>query len=148
MKADAPVFEGNLALDTYLYEEGNKPVFTVIDGSKNTTASITIERPRNTPSLVRNRRIALLAIIATICVFIVLSSTLIVRSYVARASLNGLQTVEHTVDEGESLWGIAASLHVDSYDIEDVVNRIIELNDLDSSELTPGQRLIVPTQAQ
>ena len=93
MKADAPVFEGNLALDTYLYEEGNKPVFTVIDGSKNTMASITIERPRNTPSLVRNRRIALLAIIATICVFIVLSSTLLLTA--SRLSSTPLMKVSH-----------------------------------------------------
>ncbi len=147
MKADSPMFEGNLALDTCLYEESNKPVFIVIDGSKNNKAPVACARSRNSSSPVLNKQIAGLTIIATICIFIALSATLITRSYMARVSLNKLQTVERTVDDGESLWSIASSLHVDSYEIEDVVNRIIELNDLDSSALTPGQRLIVPTQA-
>lgn len=148
MKADALMFEGNLALNAYLRTEVDKPVFTVIDGAKNTEAYSVVSPTRNPCYVDQRKSIARLAVVAALCVFTALSTALILRSCVTRVSLYNLQTVERTVEDGESLWGIAASLNIDSCDTEDVVDRIMELNDLDSSTLTPGQSLTVPTRAQ
>lgn len=147
MKADALMFEGNLALNACLPAEVDKPVFTVIDGAKNTEVHSAVSPTQNLCYADQQKSLARLAVVAALCVFIALSAALIVRSCVTRASLSNLQTVEHTVEEGESLWGIATSLSIDSCDTEDVVDRIMELNDLDSSTLTPGQSLTVPTRA-
>lgn len=50
----------------------------------------------------------------------------------------------HVVQPGETLWAIAQGTSVDA-PVGEVVDRIEELNDLDTALLEPGQRLRVPT---
>lgn len=50
------------------------------------------------------------------------------------------------VSEGDTLWGIASSLTPTGADVRDTVILIQELNELQTSQLTTGQRLAVPAQ--
>lgn len=52
-------------------------------------------------------------------------------------------TVTVTVQSGESLWGIAASV-APQRDARDVVADIVQLNNLSSGAVFPGQQLFVP----
>ncbi|RFA21835.1 LysM peptidoglycan-binding domain-containing protein [Subtercola boreus] len=49
-----------------------------------------------------------------------------------------------TVHSGESLWSIASGLS-SSADTRDVIADIVNLNQLPTSEVQPGQRLAIPT---
>lgn len=48
-----------------------------------------------------------------------------------------------TVLSGESIWSIAAQSGIDR-DVREVVAEIVQLNDLGSSVLSPGQQIFVP----
>ncbi|WP_457966644.1 LysM peptidoglycan-binding domain-containing protein [Arthrobacter sp. D1-29] len=53
-------------------------------------------------------------------------------------------TVSVTVQGGESLWGIAATVAPDR-DPRDVIADIVQLNNLSAGTVVPGQQLFVPT---
>ncbi|WP_300343949.1 LysM peptidoglycan-binding domain-containing protein [Nesterenkonia sp.] len=55
----------------------------------------------------------------------------------------GVEAVEVTVSPGDTLWTIASDAPA-AGDIHQVMGQIVELNDLDSSQLQPGQVLHVP----
>lgn len=48
-----------------------------------------------------------------------------------------------TVHPGDTLWAIAAK-HTGTADVQDTIDRITEVNHLQSVSLQPGQRLRVP----
>lgn len=53
------------------------------------------------------------------------------------------QTVQITVQQGQSLWSVAAQYAPDR-DPRVVIGEIVELNGLDSARVLPGQQLLVP----
>jgi LysM domain len=59
------------------------------------------------------------------------------------ADLAATPTVTVTVQPGESLWGIAASVAPER-DPRDVVADIVQLNNLPAGAVFPGQQLFVP----
>lgn len=54
-------------------------------------------------------------------------------------------TWEHTVVQGESVWGLANSLGLER-SLEDVVTDIYALNDMAGSLLHPGQQILLPVE--
>lgn len=54
------------------------------------------------------------------------------------------QTINYQVKAGDSLWVIADSVTSPGQDVRETIEAIRELNDLDSSVIVPGQRLLVP----
>lgn len=54
-------------------------------------------------------------------------------------------TWEHTVVQGESVWGLANSLGLER-SLEDVVTDIYALNDMTGSLLHPGQQILLPVE--
>lgn len=70
------------------------------------------------------------------------------RTYDAFASINELKeakTIHYVVEEGDELWNIAQDeTGFDNLDPRDVVDRIKELNNLDSANIYPGDVLIIP----
>lgn len=59
------------------------------------------------------------------------------------ADLVSTPTVSVTVQPGQTLWGIAASVAPDR-DARDVVADIVQLNNLPGGPVIPGQQLFVP----
>lgn len=55
----------------------------------------------------------------------------------------GAASAKVTVHSGESIWSIAAQSGVDR-DLRDVVAEIVQLNNLGTSVLSPGQQIFVP----
>ncbi len=53
-------------------------------------------------------------------------------------------TVEISVQKGDTLWTIVSDLNNGSYDNRKIINKIKEMNGLDTAVIKPGQRLIVP----
>jgi len=53
------------------------------------------------------------------------------------------ESVQVTVQQGQSLWSVAAQYAPDR-DPRAVISEIVELNNLDSTRVLPGQQLLVP----
>jgi hypothetical protein len=87
----------------------------------------------------RRRRNLLFALIAIIgLAWFVLS----------QANAPALETVTVTVAQGESLWSLAEELAPTNQDPREWIYEVTKLNGLESSDLTPGMRLTVPTAAK
>ncbi|AJT42798.1 hypothetical protein UM93_01890 [Psychromicrobium lacuslunae] len=80
----------------------------------------------------------LLAVAALVLVGIVTSSAQ------AATGTTGAGATQVTVQAGESIWSIAAA-NSSNRDPRDVVAEIVQLNDLKTSVLQPGQQIFVPT---
>ena len=64
---------------------------------------------------------------------------------VANSSSSSVVIDYATVESGQSLWQLASSIAPES-DPRDVVADLMRLNQLDSSTVSPGQRLAIPQQ--
>ena len=53
-------------------------------------------------------------------------------------------TIPISVQENDTLWEIALEVNNGSYDNRLLVDKIKEMNNLDSAVIKPGQKLIVP----
>ncbi|MDR8017964.1 LysM peptidoglycan-binding domain-containing protein [Nesterenkonia aerolata] len=80
---------------------------------------------------------------------------LIALGLVAGAAANQVQASEGApvgveaevvdVSHGDTLWSVASRVDSEE-DVQTLITQIAELNDLDSSELQPGQQLYIPVQ--
>jgi hypothetical protein len=53
-------------------------------------------------------------------------------------------TMEHRVQTGDTLWDLAAQITGPGEDVRDVIVVIRDINDLTTSNLSPGQILLLP----
>jgi LysM repeat protein len=58
--------------------------------------------------------------------------------------LKNAETVVYVVQKGDTLWSIAKETGFENLDIREIVHRIKQLNNLDSSTISPGDVLIIP----
>lgn len=87
-----------------------------------------------------------LALLATLVVGIFfLAGSLINQAQASSNDAPGVLAEEIKVDSGDTLWGVATEIDSDQ-EIRVLISQIAELNDLDSSELQPGQVLYVPVE--
>ena len=98
-------------------------------------------RPRGTVRLTRRGRmvVVVLALIAVLAVGLVLASGSVATGEAGTPE----PTQVVMVAPGDTLWDIAAAVAADG-DVPEMINRIQELNALDSGMLAAGQRLLVP----
>ncbi|MBG6239852.1 hypothetical protein IWX78_002842 [Mycetocola sp. CAN_C7] len=64
---------------------------------------------------------------------------------VATSSSSSVVFEYATIEAGQSLWQLAASIAPES-DPRDVIADLMRLNQLDSSTVSPGQRIAIPSQ--
>jgi hypothetical protein len=91
----------------------------------------------------RGRRVitALIAIpIVVLALFTILNGGTATATSTSSAPLEYV-----SIESGQSLWQLAESIAPES-DPRDVISDILSFNQLESSVLTPGQQLAVPTQ--
>lgn len=95
------------------------------------------------PSTLRlTRRGRLVVLLAGLAIALAVGIVLAGGSAATRPE-SGPTTEVVTVHTGDTLWDIAAPL-AGRGDVQAVVDRIRELNDLDSGSLDAGQQLVVP----
>lgn len=61
------------------------------------------------------------------------------------ATLPG-EVMSYTVKPGDTLWSYAESITPRGGDVSQTVDELMNLNNLDSSALTAGQRIVVPAE--
>ncbi len=74
-----------------------------------------------------------------------LAGSLFNQAQASSGEVQGVLAEEVHVTSGDTLWDVASELESDQ-EIRVLISQIAELNDLDSSELQPGQTLYVPTE--
>ena len=107
-----------------------------------TTASQHTTTAHHTRLTKRGRVLLLAALVA------VLFGAFSLGRSVSEAAAPSAQTPQRvvTVQQGDSLWSLAKRVAPD-HDPRDVVAQIRDLNDLSSSQLLPGQHLVLPAAA-
>lgn len=94
----------------------------------------------------RRRCVALLALfVMLIAVFSVRGIGGFAASQ-ADAAPQHQDVVSYTVRPGDTLWSYAEQITPEGENVSDTVDELMQLNDLDSGALNPGQRLVVPAQ--
>lgn len=101
-------------------------------------------RPGMPTARVRLTRRGRLAITAPLCAAAVAASLFAGGVGAAGTQVQPLPVRYVTVAPGQTLWSIAGEVAPQA-DRRDTVERLLELNALDSARLIPGQRLAVPT---
>ena len=124
--------------------------FVLLDGGAGKRGEDSLRNATKTISKVqeRSRWNVLTVFVCTLLVAAGLFGALI-ASNVATASrrieaLSDLPAQEVTVASGDSIWGLASQHHVDGYSTSELAQWITEKNSLNTSELRPGQSLLVP----
>ncbi|GAA4829994.1 LysM peptidoglycan-binding domain-containing protein [Garicola koreensis] len=85
----------------------------------------------------------LLAVAAVLAGLLLASASLFNQAQASTAEQPGVSAVEVAVDPGDTLWSLAQDAPTDD-DVREVMAAITELNNLDSSQLQPGEVLHVP----
>ncbi len=56
-----------------------------------------------------------------------------------------LITTDHVVMSGETLWSIASTITDPGDDVRSTIRLVMDINDLETSSLRAGQRLLIPS---
>ncbi|MEO7349983.1 MAG: LysM peptidoglycan-binding domain-containing protein [Terrimesophilobacter sp.] len=101
-------------------------------------------QPRNPRlRLTRRGRIVLTSLVAGPVIALVLSLALNGGTAAATSDLSSGAFDYVTVQAGQSLWALAETV-APTADPRDVVSEIVSLNQLENSELHPGDRIAIP----
>lgn len=133
MKTKA-MFEGNLALDI---EQDFKPTFTVVDGGRCSTSNSSHHMSSSTTYIaIALLALTLIGIMVTFCT---------VHSKNVAQAIGSAHRTTIAVQQGDSLWSIASECNVPGLTTQEISDAIVSFNHLDSTTLTPGQELTVPS---
>ena len=112
-----------------------------VERSQTSAKSAAMQTPKAKAGLADVVRTAMTFIVAVVIMGAVGAGLGIIAQDMPDADATTLASVQ----AGDSLWSIAASLGIEDRSLEDVVFEIKSLNGLDSAVLSPGQILTVPT---
>ncbi|WEV73561.1 LysM peptidoglycan-binding domain-containing protein [Bifidobacterium sp. ESL0798] len=96
----------------------------------------------NRRRIMHNRVVAALAL--SIVVFFGWQT---VAPHVANSATGDADVVSYTVRPGDTLWSYAQQITPENKNVGDTVAEIMDLNRLDSAQLQPGQRIMVPEES-
>lgn len=118
------------------------------------TAPQYVERPQKPSSDAVHPRASLCApmkpavaralFVASVLLVLACAIPLGAQAISARLGAAATPSVQVNVEPGDSLWSLAREHPIPGLSTNEVVSRIRELNDLDSSLLRPGEQLMVP----
>ena len=99
-------------------------------------------RPAGELRLTRRGRL----VVVLVFLAVLMGAVLALGGYSAATGARGAEQPTRTVvvDEGDTLWGIAAQV-AEPGEVREVVHELEDLNALPGPELTEGQRIAVPT---
>ena len=92
--------------------------------------------------MVTRKRFTLMPAIALASLSLMVTLPTLSSMHLYAASVQRYTTV--TVHSGDTLWSIASTHTNDSGDVQETIDRISELNHLNSAPLAPGQKLRIP----
>ncbi|TLP75505.1 LysM peptidoglycan-binding domain-containing protein [Nesterenkonia sphaerica] len=101
------------------------------------------------PTLTRRGRVLLLGVPALLLTLAMLiaavfaGAALMNQVQASTTSSAGVEAEIVTVSAGDTLWSLASAADTGT-EVQVLITQIAELNDLDSSQLTPGQELYIP----
>lgn len=133
---------GNLALDL---TAAPRPTFTVIDGTRTTTASTApVAAPAPTARLAK--RILAACVLGALTIALVSAAWAMTdgRAAACEQILAETPITTISVESGDSLWSLAAEHPVTGLTDREVVEAIRSWNGLERGELHPGMELAVP----
>jgi LysM repeat protein len=90
----------------------------------------------------RRKRVTLMPAIALAALGVMVAVPMLSSVRLYAASAQHYTTV--TVRPGDTLWGLAASHAGPSADVQEIVDRIADVNHLQSGALQPGEHLRIP----
>ncbi|MEE8701827.1 LysM peptidoglycan-binding domain-containing protein [Bifidobacterium crudilactis] len=64
----------------------------------------------------------------------------------ADSASGAVAVTSYTVQPGDTLWAYASRITPHGEDVSETVNELVDLNNLESTALVAGQRLIVPSE--
>jgi len=85
----------------------------------------------------------LIALAVALLGALMLATSLLNQAQASSDATPGVEAQVVTVGAGDTLWSVANAVESDEH-TQVLIGQIAELNDLDTSELTPGQELFVP----
>ncbi|MFZ5354208.1 MAG: cell division suppressor protein YneA [Bacillota bacterium] len=81
----------------------------------------------------------------TFLVIISIAISVILFTVIADAKeYNSHDTIQVTVERGDTLWGLAEKYAADNMDLRDYINDVIQINELKTANIMPGQVIILP----
>jgi len=114
-----------------------------------TTNAATTNSVTSSVSLTRRGRLVLLglpvllAAAALLAGLLMASASLFNQAQAGTAEQPGVSAVQVAVDPGDTLWSLAQAAPTDD-DVREVMAAITEINNLENSQLQPGEVLHVP----
>lgn len=84
-------------------------------------------------------------VIAAVALALALGGVMAGQTAAADVPGEATPVVAHTVERGQTLWSIASAVAGPGQDVRDVIEELIVVNGLPSSDLRVGQRILVPT---
>ena len=134
------------ARNLYPYtQEAPKPEFKVIEGGLNKQVLKPQELNHEKVNTNKTGRAAAIGIVA--CMVLVLGISFISDNMHHKQVLDNFMASNPTsinVMSGDSLWSIASKYPIDGASTQEVVSSIVEVNELSSTNLHPGQHIVVP----
>lgn len=85
----------------------------------------------------------MLAAAAALAVLLMASAALFNNAQASTAEGPGVEAAQVAVNPGDTLWSLASQAPSED-DVREVMAQIVEINNLDSSQLEPGEVLYVP----
>ncbi|MDF7664676.1 LysM peptidoglycan-binding domain-containing protein [Bifidobacterium sp. ESL0745] len=105
------------------------------------TSEAKVRNAANRRRIVHNRVIA-----ALVVAFMILAGWQVIAPHMANSATSDANVASYTVRPGDTLWSYAQQITPKSKNVGDTVTKIMDLNQLDSDQLHPGQQIVVPEQ--
>lgn len=85
--------------------------------------------------------------LTAVAVILILSILLISLFSFISFGENNSDFIKHQIEKGESLWTIASQYYnTNDVDLRKIIYKIKKLNNINSSVITPGKEILIPTQ--